>query len=370
MFSGIDSSGNRVLPTLDVRRATCPNPDCGGELIAKTGEKVRHHFAHKSGVECDTAYAPMTEWHFDWQACFPYFREHFEKNEAGEVHRADVYLPAGVTIEFQHSQISRTDIEAREQFWTTGDRWLIWVLSESRAKDMHMFGASHDRVIVLPDYDGMLRVLGTVMDRGQFTQWAHDLKPRDLISARNAARRELYDGFENWAAELERREAELADETARRETALANQRAKALADVASREAVAASRETAVAARETALAGLEAAERAKAAGVVAEAEKYKAEVEAWAASITQPLAGQQVKLAEERAQFSAQQVAAAQAAGGGNPMLPYAVADLLGMITRHHSSYGTDPFLAFHWKQVVVKCLVSGGLADRIPEGWA
>ncbi len=43
--------------------AVCPH--CRGELIAKCGSLVVHHWAHREGSECEYSRG-MTQWHYDW----------------------------------------------------------------------------------------------------------------------------------------------------------------------------------------------------------------------------------------------------------------------------------------------------------------
>lgn len=92
---------------------------CDSEVIAKCGQIVIWHWAHKSLEDCDPWAETVTHWHTDWQNRFP--------SEQREVpvgaHRADILLPNSRVIEFQHSAISVDDITAREQYYAD----MIWV---------------------------------------------------------------------------------------------------------------------------------------------------------------------------------------------------------------------------------------------------
>ena len=93
-------------------------PHCFGEVVPKCGEIVCWHWAHKSSRDCNS-WAEMSDWHIGWQSRFP-----IELCEIpiGE-HRADVRLPNGRVIEFQHSPVAEPDIEARERHYGS----MVWV---------------------------------------------------------------------------------------------------------------------------------------------------------------------------------------------------------------------------------------------------
>lgn len=101
-------------------RGTCPS--CAAPVIAKCGKLISWHWAHVR-AECDPFSEPMTQWHIDWQNRFPAEWQEVVIKRDGQTHRADVQLPSGKVIEFQHSPISVEDIAAREAFY--GD--MVWV---------------------------------------------------------------------------------------------------------------------------------------------------------------------------------------------------------------------------------------------------
>lgn len=96
---------------------TCPS--CGAGLIAKCGNIVSWHWAHKSR-DCDLWSEPESEWHVNWKKQFPIA---WQERTMGP-HRADVGTANGV-IEFQRSPISADEIQEREQFYGS----MIWVVS-------------------------------------------------------------------------------------------------------------------------------------------------------------------------------------------------------------------------------------------------
>ena len=138
-YTALDVKNNRIsieeVPCLEERQHLgvkyhCES--CGGELIAKTGSVMIHHFAHKNRDNCDSWSQPMSEWHRKHQEAFPKeFREVIIR-ENNEWHRADILLPpvkpGGATvIEFQHSPISVDEFAKRNRFYTANDRSIWWV---------------------------------------------------------------------------------------------------------------------------------------------------------------------------------------------------------------------------------------------------
>ena len=94
-------------------------PQCASAVIAKCGHVNTWHWAHKA-ADCDTWAEPLTQWHADWQDRFP---AEWCEVPLGD-HRADVRLPDGRVIEFQHSNLSVDEIRQREQHY--GPR-MVWV---------------------------------------------------------------------------------------------------------------------------------------------------------------------------------------------------------------------------------------------------
>lgn len=115
-----NNEGERI-EAMPNSRGICPA--CGSEVIAKCGAIKVWHWAHKS-ADCDPWYEGMTQWHIDWQNEFPAEYREVVIRRGDEVHRADIALPDGTIIEFQHSPISVDEIARREQFY--GSK-MIWV---------------------------------------------------------------------------------------------------------------------------------------------------------------------------------------------------------------------------------------------------
>lgn len=103
---------------------------CGAPTIAKCGNLRTWHWAHKNKRMCDSWWEE-TEWHIAWKNHFPPdCQEILYKSPDGEVHIADVKLPDGRTLEFQHSPISEIERRSREDFYGS----MIWIVDGLRRK--------------------------------------------------------------------------------------------------------------------------------------------------------------------------------------------------------------------------------------------
>jgi len=121
--------GNKSMTSHTGQRAECPS--CGGEVLSKCGNINIHHWAHLSGKECDPWVEHETEWHREWKNQFPpECREvTIRSTDSDEFHRADVCLPNGKVIEFQHSTIPDHVVLAREDFYTKYANGITWVVN-------------------------------------------------------------------------------------------------------------------------------------------------------------------------------------------------------------------------------------------------
>lgn len=112
-------------------------PSCGAPLIVRKGEIRQHHFAHKANHLCKDTWErsgpngyDVTPWHNEWQSCFP------ENNQEvclhlGEIcHRADVLVDRTV-VEFQHSILSPSIFDDRNNFYLNLGYKVVWVFDIS-----------------------------------------------------------------------------------------------------------------------------------------------------------------------------------------------------------------------------------------------
>lgn len=111
-------NGNKIKASFDGPHGLCPL--CEKEVIPKCGDINIWHWAHKVLGDCDTWSEGESEWHINWKNCF--HPSHLEIKKGN--HRADVYNDyRGLVIELQHSSISSSEIQEREQFY----KKMIWI---------------------------------------------------------------------------------------------------------------------------------------------------------------------------------------------------------------------------------------------------
>ena len=100
-------------------------PECDEILIAKCGDLNIHHWAHKVSNNCSSL--GETPWHYNWKQRFPDDLVERVVRKGGLSKRADVLLPSGHALEFQHSTISYPEIQLREKFYCR----MVWVFDVS-----------------------------------------------------------------------------------------------------------------------------------------------------------------------------------------------------------------------------------------------
>ena len=106
-------------------------PVCGNQVIPRQGEVNSWHFAHVTSCVDDWKY-DMSEWHRLWQSRFPESTREVVVEHNGESHRADI-LTGCFVIEFQHSPITSTEFDRRNQFYTKAGYKVVWVFDETEA---------------------------------------------------------------------------------------------------------------------------------------------------------------------------------------------------------------------------------------------
>lgn len=125
-FALVDGQREEAQPN---RSGRCPS--CDSPMIAKCGEVLVHHWAHKRGRLCDPWWENETEWHRNWKDQFPAdWQEIVHRAESGERHIADVKTDHGWALEFQHSYIKPSERQSRDAFYSK----LIWVVNGARRK--------------------------------------------------------------------------------------------------------------------------------------------------------------------------------------------------------------------------------------------
>lgn len=120
MFYAVDSKGIRIPAQRNVQ-AFCPA--CLEPVVARCGEIMPWHWAHRQREECDPWFEPETAWHLGWKALAPPERTEVAMGP----HRADIVGCDDTVIELQHSSISPEEIREREAFYPR----MIWLLDGS-----------------------------------------------------------------------------------------------------------------------------------------------------------------------------------------------------------------------------------------------
>ena len=115
---------------------------CGDDMIAKCGQYVRWHWAHKARITCDPWQESETDWHRYWKDAFPADCQevvHVD-GRTHEKHIADVKTPGGFVVEVQHSPIAEHEALSRERFYKN----MIWIVDARHLDGWFYVGISHD----------------------------------------------------------------------------------------------------------------------------------------------------------------------------------------------------------------------------------
>ncbi len=137
MFVAQDEFGNRIYADYAESSTLAFCPECGEVLVRKAGKINRPYFSHKIGTDCKWGSNKdnKSEWHIRMQSYFPreYIEYRFTDSQTGEIHIADVYIPAKeIVIEFQKSAISEEEFLSRTIFHLNKGRKIAWVFDESK----------------------------------------------------------------------------------------------------------------------------------------------------------------------------------------------------------------------------------------------
>ena len=131
--------GVRVEPR---RRLAAECIYCHLPMVAKCGQYVRWHWAHKWMIGCDPWRESETTWHLMWKDCFPQECQevvHVD-GETGERHIADVKTKGNLVVEVQHSPIAPEELMSREQFYGN----MIWIVDARDQAGYFTLGTSTD----------------------------------------------------------------------------------------------------------------------------------------------------------------------------------------------------------------------------------
>ena len=135
MFKACDKDGNIVSAVMAKKKEYYCCRICGkqvsytpGDLRYKYGKSP--HFRHFPKNSCSDTwhYYDKTQWHKDWQDCFPVEEQEVILELGRKKHIADVFIEEQNTvIEFQHSYISPEEFKDRNDFYNSFGYKVIWV---------------------------------------------------------------------------------------------------------------------------------------------------------------------------------------------------------------------------------------------------
>lgn len=129
----------RAEPAPHLRGKCCL---CGDDMIAKCGQYVRWHWAHKSRLTCDPWHESETDWHRYWKDAFPLDCQevvHVDA-ETHEKHIADIKTLGKFIVEIQHSPIGNDEARSRELFYGN----MIWIVDARHLSGWFYVGMTHD----------------------------------------------------------------------------------------------------------------------------------------------------------------------------------------------------------------------------------
>ena len=104
----------------------------GHELICVDGKKNISHFRHKNSNDVGGNY--MTEWHIEWQGNFPVTEIEFKKKGDKQIksRRTDVLLSETHVLEFQHSFMTKEEVNERTNDYHIHNKIIIWVIDGNK----------------------------------------------------------------------------------------------------------------------------------------------------------------------------------------------------------------------------------------------
>lgn len=117
MIKAFDKNKNWIEVSFSGELGYCPV--CNEQVFGKIYFDKSNHFAHFSKSDCSVNTGKISDWHLDWQSRFKYKEIYYPENGL----RADVVLDHKTVIEFQHSNITFSELRRREE----GYKKMIWL---------------------------------------------------------------------------------------------------------------------------------------------------------------------------------------------------------------------------------------------------
>ncbi|MBR6084450.1 MAG: hypothetical protein IKP61_02395 [Spirochaetales bacterium] len=147
MHKAVDENGS-IVTIADAKSKTKLYCRCCNKRVYYVAGNPGHkfgkcsHFRHYRGCLCtDDWNHDKTQWHKDWQDCFPIENQEVIVENQGKKHIADVFIPESkVVVEFQHSHISPNEFNERNEFYMALGFRVIWVFDTQKQFSRNRIG--------------------------------------------------------------------------------------------------------------------------------------------------------------------------------------------------------------------------------------
>ena len=147
MYKAVDENGSIVTIVNAKSKTNLYCRCCNKRVYYVAGNPGRKygkcsHFRHYKGCQCiDDWNHDKTQWHKDWQDCFPIDNQEVIVENDGKKHIADVLISESkVIVEFQHSHISPDEFNERNEFYTALGFRVIWVFDVQKQYSRNRIG--------------------------------------------------------------------------------------------------------------------------------------------------------------------------------------------------------------------------------------
>lgn len=133
-------------PTVAAPKAVGVCPGCHTEMVAKCGDIMTWHWAHRPGSDCAYGNDGESGWHMWWKWQFHHAGGRVEvsyRSEHGRNHRADAVTVGGLVVEMQHDYLALVDIASREHTYGR----MAWIYDGGRFADRLDHGVTVDGTI-------------------------------------------------------------------------------------------------------------------------------------------------------------------------------------------------------------------------------
>lgn len=130
MITAENTRGQRINALhMDANDAVCP--ECRDSVIAKRGEIMRPHFAHKRGSACVMATTGESRWHHEWKWLL--VNAGWDVEVPVGSHRADA-MRMGQVVEIQSRPLDRETVRERGEEYGPGLVWIVKAINSKTIK--------------------------------------------------------------------------------------------------------------------------------------------------------------------------------------------------------------------------------------------